>query len=419
MPLADTSRAIGAVTEALKERLESPSRGTGKPVSVGRLDQSGGSGEHLNLFLYEIIFDPHLKNTPLNEGEKPPSWLVLKYLLTAFESTTDSDSPDAQKLLGAAIRAIQQDDLLKLDGLAADTDPLTPNPSELFVTFDESPSDLVARLSQGSDETPRLSIAFQVRPVMIASGEPGDYSLLVGVDYSLPPTALQKDYVGLDVIPTMGPVIDRVEPKGFELGEEVSIFGTDMHIANLSVLLGSVELPVTMQQPDQLKFKIDETVITSSGISAGSFPVTVAMTLSGTGKIRKSNAVMGNLVPTVSVAFPNIPPPAIPAANTVTTIAAVPPPPAIPTIPKKAHARIDISGKLLGKDTDDVIVAFYRNGKVEKMFDALTFPNAPDQTALRFTIAAADAVTAGNHNLIVIVNGQQAPQSPIVRMDNP
>lgn len=413
MPLADTSKAIGTVTAVLKERLESVSSGVGKPVSVGRLDQSSGTDEHLNLFLYEIVFDPHLKNTPLNEGEKPPAWLVLKYLLTAFESTKDSDSAKSHELLGAAIRAVQQNDLLKLDGLTTDTAPLDPNPSELHVTFDESTSDLVARLTQGTDETPRLSIAFQVRPVMIASGEPGDYSLLVGVDYTLPPTALQKDYVGLDLIPTMGPVIDRIEPKGFELGEEVAIFGSDMHIANLSVMLGPVELPVTMQQPDQLRFKIDETVITSSGISAGSFPVTVAMTLSGTGKKRKSNAMMGNLVPTVSVAFPNVPPPAIPAANTVTTIAAAPP------VPKKAHAQIDITGKLLGKDTDDVIVAFYRNGRVEKMFDAMVFPNAPDQTALRFTIAASDAVTAGNHNLIVIVNGQQAPQSPIVHMDNP
>jgi len=413
MPLADTSRAIGAVTEALKERLESPSRGTGKPVSVGRLDQSSGSGEHLNLFLYEINFDPHLKNTSLNEGEKPPVWLVLKYLLTAFESTTDSDSPDAHKLLGAAIRAIQQDDLLKLDGLAIDTDPLAPNPSSLFVTFDESTSDLVARLTQGTDETPRLSIAFQVRPVMIAPSEPGDYSLLVGVDYTQPPTVLQKDYVGLDVIPSMGAVIDRIEPKGFELDEEVTIFGTDMHITNLTVILGSVELGVTMQQPDRLKFKVNDAVITAAGISAGSYPVTVALTLSGTGKKRKSNAVMGNLVPTVSSALPNIPPPAIPVANTVTTIAAAPP------IPKRAHARIDITGKLLGKDTDDVIVAFYRNGKVEKMFDALTFPNAPAQTALRFTIPAADAVTAGDHNLIVIVNGQQSPMSPIAHMDNP
>src|SRR5262245_35526119 len=109
MSLADTSNAIGAVTDALNERL---THRTGKTVIVGRLDQASGNGEHLNLFLYEIAFDPHLKNTPLNEGEKPPVWLVLKYLLTAFENTKDSDSPKAHEILGSAIRAIYQDGLL-------------------------------------------------------------------------------------------------------------------------------------------------------------------------------------------------------------------------------------------------------------------------------------------------------------------
>lgn len=414
MSLADTSRAIGAVTEALKERLDDR---TGRIVNIGRIDQSGVTpGEHLNLFLYEVTFDPHLKNTPLNEGEKPPIWLVLKYLLTAFENNKDSDSPKAHEILGSAIKAINQDDLLKLDGLGTDTDPLVPNPSELHVTFDESPSDLVAKLTQGTDETPRLSIAFQVRPVMIAPPEPGQYSLLVGVDYTLPPVTLQPDYVGLDVIPSMGPMIEKIEPKGFEVGDTVSVLGTDLHLANLSVMLGSVELPVTMQTPSELRFKVDETIVNANGISAGSYPVTVAMTLGGTGKKRKSNAVMGNLVPTVNVALPNkLPPPPLPppAANAVTII-----PPA-PPVPKKAHARIDITGKLLGKDTDDVILAFYRNGAVEKMVDTLVFPAAPAQTALRFTIAAADAVVAGDYNMIVLVNGQQAPQSPIVHLDIP
>ena len=414
MPLADTSKAIGAVTEALKERLDAR---TGKSVSVGRLDQSTGAGEHLNLFLYEIAFDPHLKNTSLNEGEKPPVWLVLKYLLTGFENATDSDSPKAHEILGLAIRAIHQDDLLRLDGLTADTVPLVPNPSELHVTFDESTSDLVAKLTQGTDETPRLSIAFHVRPVMIASGEPGDYSLLVGIDYSKTPMPLPADkYVGVDVIPSMGPFISEISPAGFEVGEEITIRGTDLHLANLSVMLGPVELPATMQKPDELRFKIDPAIIAASGISAGSYPVTVVQTLPSTGKKRKSNAVIGNMVPTISTAVPATPPPLPPVANTVTVIAAVLGP---PPIPKKAFARIDLTGVLLGTDKDDVILAFYRNGSVVKMVDVLAFPAAPAQTQLQLAMVAADALPAGDYNMILIVNGQQAPQSPLVHLNNP
>jgi hypothetical protein len=406
MSLADTSNAIGAVTRVLKERLDSR---TGKSVSVGRLDQSSGTGEHLNLFLYEIAFDPHLKNTPLNEGEKPPMWLVLKYLLTAFETKEDSDTPRAHEILGSAIRAIYQDDLLKLEGVTASTKPLDSNPGELHVTFDESPADLVAKLTQGTDETPRLSIAFQVRPVMIAPIEPGNYSLLVGVDYSKPPVALSPEPVGLDVIPSMGPLISGISPTGFEVGEVVAIRGTDLHLANLSVALGPVELPVTMQRPDELRFKVDSSLIGASAISAGSHPVSIVQALPGTGKKRRSNAVIGNLVPTLDTAV--IPP------GSLTIIPGIP-----PGTPDKAHATINLGGKLLGNKSDDVILALYREGSVQKTFDvfsALPVPQPALQPAQQLVMTAGNAVLAGDYQIILLVNGQQAPQSPGVRLQIP
>jgi hypothetical protein len=114
MALADTSRAIGAVSLALKERIDTIS---GITVSVGRPSTPATSNPHINLFLYEVSFDPYLKNTPLNEGERPPLWVVLKYLLTAFEAAEDSDSEKAHEHLGAALRAVNTNDLLRLDGL--------------------------------------------------------------------------------------------------------------------------------------------------------------------------------------------------------------------------------------------------------------------------------------------------------------
>jgi len=401
MALADTTRAIGAVSSALKERIDNISTIT---TTVGRPSDTSSTNPHLNLFLYEIGFDPHLKNTALNEGEKPPLWIVLKYLLTAFESATDSDSENAHFHLGAALRAVYTDDLLKLDGLSpAIIKALSPNPSPLHVTFDDSPSDLVAKLMQGPDDKVRLSACFQVRPVMIAAAEPGDFSLLVGVDYTKPPVALADPYVGLDVIPSMGAHIDEISPVGFELGEEVTLRGTDMHLSGLSVMLGPVELPVTMQQPDELRFVIDPAIIAANTISAGSHLVTVVQTLTGTGKKRKSNAVIGNLVPTLTTVV---------TAGAV-TVAAGP--------PRTAFATIDLAGTLLGLDTDDTVLAFFRDGTVHRMFDGLTLPPGPPapQTGRRLAMAAGDAVPAGDYNVILIVNGQQAPQSPSVHLDNP
>jgi hypothetical protein len=401
MGLADTSRAIGAVSLALKERIDSIS---GISVSVGRPSQPATSNPHLNLFLYEVSFDPYLKNTPLNEGERPPLWVILKYLLTAFEAAEDSDSEKAHEHLGAALRAVNTNDLLKLDGLSAPTiEALEPNPSALHVSFDESPPDLVAKLMQGPDDKVRLSACFQVRPVMIAPAEPGDYSLLVGIDYSIPVPAPTEPYVGLDVIPSMGATLSEILPRGFEVGEEVTLRGTDLHLSNLSVSLGTVELPVVMQRPDELRFKIDPMIIAASGISAGSYPVKVVQTLRGTGKKRKSNALIGNLVPTLNTA----------AVVGAVTVNGGP--------PRTAFATIDLTGVLVGEDSDDTIAALYRDGAVVKMFDEFTLPPGPPpaQTARRLTMAAGDAVAAGDYKIILIVNGQQAPLSPSVHLDTP
>lgn len=401
MALADTAQAIGAVSAALKERIDQISTIT---TTVGRPSDSTSSNPHLNLFLYEIGFDPHLKNTPLNEGEKPPLWIVLKYLLTAFESATDSDSEKAHLHLGAALRAVYTDDLLMLDGLSSTIiNALGPNPSPLHVTFDESPSDLIAKLMEGPDDKVRLSACFQVRPVMIAAAEPGDFSLLVGVNYTKPPVALADPYVGLDVLPSMGAHIDEISPVGFELGEEVTLRGTDMHLANLSVMLGPVELPVTMQQSDEIRFVVDPAIVPAATISAGSHPVMVVQALKGTGKKRKSNAVIGNLVPTLTSAA---------VSGSVTVNAGT---------PRTAFATIDLAGVLLGMETDDTVLAFFRDGKVHSMFDVFTLPPGPPtpQTGRRLQMAPGDAVPAGDYNMILIVNGQQAPQSPSVHLDNP
>ena len=406
MALADTYMAIGAVTDALKTRIAYFSNIA--DISIGRPDEtsssSGAGSARLNLFLYEIHLDENLKNTPLNEGEQPPLWLVLKYLVSAFNGETKSNDVDAHKHLGAAMRAVSQVGLLKIDGLTGDTlKALSPNPEELHVTFDDAPSDLFGRLMQGTDEKLRISFCFQVRPVMIASAAPGDFSLLVGIDYSKKPKPLPIDpYVDIDVIPSMGAHIDEISPVGFELGDEVTVRGTDLHLSGLSVTLGPVELPVTMQRPDELRFRVDPAIIASSSISAGSHPVTVVQNLTGTGKRRKSNAVIGNLVPTL---------------DSVTVAAAVIDDPGPPI---RSHHVFSLSGALLGLDTDDTILAFYSDGGVHKMFDVFELiPTLPGQPSRQIVVNSDDRVLAGVYNMILLVNGQQAPQSPSITLTWP
>lgn len=392
MALADTSGAIGAVTKALVKRISL--RTNIAKVTVGRPDQNTDEA-HLNLFLYEISYDPTLKNLPLDEGQKPPVWMVLKYILTSFAAGSggdvSSDSPEAHIDLGKAIRAIYQDDLLKIDGLESDVQKaLASNPEELHVTFDEASVDLLAKLMQGTDEKLRISIAFQVRPVMIASTDAPDYSLLVGVNYTSPAPVSRP--VGLDIIPSLGSFITEIVPNGFEVGQEVAVKGTDLHLANLSVRLGSVDFPVTMQKPDELRFLVDEGLLNAAEMSAGSHSLTVVHTLAS-GKKRASNMMVANLVPTLT------------AAEVVSQ-----------TAPPTALAAIKLTGIRLGDDADDAVLALYRDGRVFKMVDVFTSSPA-SQTVRQLDIELTNDVPAGDYLTILRVNGQQSPQSPKITID--
>jgi hypothetical protein len=190
MALADSGRAIGAVTRLLQDHLIR----RGFLVSIGKPEDAADSDTNakLNLFLYETAFDPQLRNLALRDGEPPPLWLVLKFLLTAFDATESSDTAAAHDLLGRGMAALHELSVLRLDPLVAlDVRlALEHNPEPLKLSFDESNAELLSKVMQGTDERYRLSVAFQMRPVMIVPGSLPRASLLVGIDYSTTPQTI-------------------------------------------------------------------------------------------------------------------------------------------------------------------------------------------------------------------------------------
>ena len=119
MSLADTGKAIGKVTELLRQHLQVR---TGLAVTVGRPEPPGSGpalpAPRLNLFLYEAHFDPSLRNTALDSGQLPPLWLVLRYLLTSFDNGSSSDSVLAHEQMGEGMRALQEVSYLSLSSIA-------------------------------------------------------------------------------------------------------------------------------------------------------------------------------------------------------------------------------------------------------------------------------------------------------------
>ena len=386
MALADSARALGAVTRLLRDHLIR----RGLDVRVGRPEDAAAAGgaARLNLFLYEAAFDVAMRNLKLREGDPAPLWMVVKYLLTAFDDSESSDSAAAHDLLGRGLSALNDLSFLRLDPLV-DLQvrlALQDNPEPLKLSFDDASVELLSKVMQGSEEHYRLSVAFQVRPLMIVPGQLPRGSLLVGIDYSTTPqTVIGPDGVHIDVMPTLGPQLLRVEPERFEPGAALSIFGDDLMASSLEVVLGNVVLTVTERRPDRLRVIAEGspgTPIASGGtLSAGEMPLVVRRRLSAS-RVRSSNLLAARLLPRLSSATL--------VAGTLT-----------------------LTGVLLGAAGDDITVLLYRStdGATLRMLDSPT--TAANQQSLVF-VNAATGTPAGSYRVILRVNGQQALASPTI-----
>jgi hypothetical protein len=408
--LVDSDRAIGAVTRLLRDRLLAALQGLSAPqvpiadVTIGRPEPAQGAiaQRRLNLFLYGVEFDASLKNVSLDEGQPAPLWLVLRYLLTAFDRLGDSDSIEAYEIMGEGARVLQELNFMSLAGLPALTvAPLSEIPDFLKLTFDDASPDLLSKLMSGAEEHYRCSIAFQVRPVMIAPSTPPSYSLLVGVDYTTG-TVPGLDAVHIPVLPSLGPTISSVQPEEFETGAVVAVEGTDLHIADLVVLLDNAQLPVTSQRTDRLTFEVSPSLEAGNIVSAGTLTLQVAQQITPSRR-RRSDPLIAGLLPRLDSAVVN--------PGDIVRIQ-----PANPDSPVRAI--ITLNGVLLGREEDDVFVALYGEAGVVQMFDAFLRPTT-DQTVLVLDMPQAKAVLQADYRVILRVNGRQARNSPTVHLVAP
>jgi hypothetical protein len=401
MTLSDSGRAIGAVTKLLREHLTR----RGFSVNVGKPEVAAATNStaKLNLFLYETGVDASLRNVELQTGLPTPLWITLKYLLTAFDDSESSDSADAHELLGRGLSALHELNFLSLDALVASDVRLAleNNPEPLKITIDETPADLLSKVMQGTDEKYRLSMAFEVRPVMIVPDAPPSFPLLVGVDYTRTPPVVTGDGQSIAVLPSLGARLAAISPTSFDTGDVVTLTGDDLNLSGLECWLNGAQVSIIAQQTGQLKVRIEgeahlpatEGPIAAGGaISAGELPILLRQRLVS-GRYRASNVIVGRLRPTVSSAALN-------GAGTLT-----------------------VNGLLLGTADDDVLIALSQSGAVIQLLESPPPPPAPvpplsvvvgaGQKTLTVSGVGA-AMTAGDYQVIVRINGQQARLSPTI-----
>ena len=374
MSLADSKQAIGAVSNLLKTQLTNNT--TAGTVDIGRPETAAATdGNKYNLFLYQIDIDGHLRSFALDSGQASPLWLVLHYLLTAFDSHKESDSSDAHTLLGEGMLALQELNFLRPSSVS-----LASNPEPLKITFDSADSELLSKIMQGTDEKYRVSVAFQVRPIMIAPTVPPLYSLPVKTVG--PPGA-----EGVVVIPSLGPRLESVDPEKFIAGTELTITGQDVNASVTEVIVGGESYPVSDAAEGQIKM----TVPAATTLSAGSHELYLVRELAG-GRKLKSDSLAVQLLPEVTGALPGTP-------TALTTSSA------------GVYGDLTINGRLLGGTDDSIFVAFYQDGAVALLLEAT---GTAAQTSLVVTVIEDQALDAGNYYIIVRVNGAQATDAPEV-----
>lgn len=362
MALADTGKAIGAVTQLLREHLLSPTAVSEADITVGRPEDAATSSQNrkVNLFLFETMLDSSLRNQPLDPGQPIPIWLVLKYLVTAFDTDGNSDSIVAHGLLGEGMRALQELAFLPLIGSASPLNTraaLQDNPEALKITLEQTSSDLLSRIMQGTDEKYRCSFVISLGPVMIMPRQPGSYSLLVGIDY----TAVQPENrvigdagIQIPVLPSMGPSLSSISPSRIEpladpalpaaVNPAVNITGQNLGLSDLAVRLGDIELPILAQTPGEIQAEMSTEISNGEVISAGSYGLCVVQTLPS-GGLRNSNLQVLALLPLLTSAQYS------------------------PEPDHDVQGTLTLTGRLLGTAADDIFVAIYRAGRTVQIFD--------------------------------------------------
>ena len=374
MALVDSQQALGAVSELLSTQLTSLT--SVATVDIGRPELAlRTGGPKFNLFLYQIDIDGHLRSQPLDRGQAEPLWLVLRYLLTAFDTDPESDSRSAHELLGEGMLALHQINYLQPAALA-----LADNPEPLKVSFDGADAELLSKVMQGTDEKYRLSMAFQVRPVMIAPSAVPRYTLPVR-------TVGPPGSEGVTVIPSLGARLTAVTPERFTLGAEITVEGRDLGVDYTEVRIGTETFAVTAAAAG----RVSTTIGPATTLSAGNYALCVSRTLAG-GMAFSSDSRAVQLLPEVLGATPGVPAALVNNAGLVS-------------------GDLTLTGTRLGGPDDSIFVAFYRDGEVALMLEA---DGAVAQTSLAVSVAPDDAIPAGSYFIILRVNGVQAADAPQV-----
>jgi len=180
---------IGIVSELLKNLLQEDFTAifSGSSFSVGSVrlaspkEMEGTENAALSLFLYQITENGHMRNQPMERIDSamfrfPPLFLNCYYLLTPYGSKESEEFAgfDEHTILGRAMQVLHDNGslegpvlsaLLTASGYGDYSDRL----KQVRIILNSISLDDLTKIWGSLDTTMRLSVAYEVRVLMIAS----------------------------------------------------------------------------------------------------------------------------------------------------------------------------------------------------------------------------------------------------------
>lgn len=277
-------RAIQGVTTSIKSLLETHmflNRAEVPPndrvaVTVGLPDKESDEGRRVNLFLYQVVESPYLKNMDLPGATSPgaygtpPLSLDLHYLVTAYGESDEGDQFEAQQILGDAMRTLH--DRAYLNGSILDAS-LQGAFERAKITLMPLTLEDLTKIWTALSTPYRVSAGYKVTVVQIESRQqksfpmpvaesPGGGPRIVVVPARMP--RIQEIFVRR---PGDAPDRERT-PAYARIGDTLIVKGSGLGLRELRLFLGEADVTaaVVVRTDERLELTLPANTAISPGV---------------------------------------------------------------------------------------------------------------------------------------------------------
>lgn len=259
-------RAIQGVSSTLKKLLETFMVLNGPDVApddrvaitLGLPDQENAE-KRVNLFLYHIIENAHLKNQDLpgaahpSEYGRPPLALQLHYLVTAYSGDEEGDQLEAQQILGDAMRVLHDHPYLAGSAL----DPSLEDAVErVRLTLEPLTVEDVTKVFVSLTTPYRLSVGYKVTAIRIQSRVQRSIAGLIGdgpgAGANIVVLPIKRPRIDEILVIRQGDPTQKERTAYARIGDRLVIKGQNLDGA-AKLLVNGAEIATPIQKPDRME----------------------------------------------------------------------------------------------------------------------------------------------------------------------